>query len=292
MDISQQIEQINMNKKQPKTKSPKKPVKSTPKKKPVKPVKPVKPIKKKTTPKPKPTPKPQPLPKKQVNRRPTKAQSNQVPPVKPTSTIKNRRPVKKPLKPQPATAPQLLDTSNNQSPSNSNQSLSNSNQPNLSQPQSNMNDMNDTQANLPNTFDKSSSKYKALQKQSNNDKIDNSNNDLFQEIITNQKDMNVKPIDINKYSKIVNQIKTLFNKTDILIQNGALPTLLIKQFPLIMKTLKDNYKVNTQRAIITNIITLLTYSNNDIKVKDLKAYELYRKNIQLQEKQMKQKQSK
>ena len=154
------------------------------------------------------------------------------------------------------------------------------------------NDNDNTQSNLPDTFDKSSNKYKSLQKQSNNDKIVNSNVSLYDTIKQNQEDMNVPVLSFDKYNKIINQMKTLFNKTDILIQNGDLPTLLIKQMPTIMKTLKDNYKVNTQRSIITNIITLLTYSNNDIKVKDLKAYELYRKNIQLQEKQMKQKQSK
>ena len=159
-----------------------------------------------------------------------------------------------------------IKKSNNQDTSNSNQSLSNNNQ-------TDMNNQNDnTQSNLPNTFDKSSNKYKSLQKQSNNDKLDNDNVSLYNSIVSNQKDMNVPVLSIDKYNKMINQMKTLFNKTDILIQNGDLPTLLIKQMPTIMKTLKDNYKVNTQRSIITNIITLLTYSNNDIKVKDLDFY--------------------
>tara|TARA_R110000796_G_scaffold42625_1_gene105228 strand:- start:6693 stop:7379 length:687 start_codon:yes stop_codon:yes gene_type:complete len=128
-------------------------------------------------------------------------------------------------------------------------------------------------------------KFKQSQKQLNSENIDKNNKSLFSEIVSNQEEMNVKPLNINQYSKIVNNIKTLLNKTDYLITEADLPTLLIKQSPLIMKTIADKYKLNTQRSIIGNIITILTYSNNDIKVKDLKSYELFRKSQILKNKQ-------
>ena len=124
-------------------------------------------------------------------------------------------------------------------------------------------------------------KFDKAQAQSNSEKIDSSNTGLFGEIQANQEESGVPLMSISKYSTIINQMKKIVNTSGLLLENGDMVEVLLKNQQKIMNSINEKYKVNTQRAILSNIITLLTYSDNDTPARVIKAFELRRKQIQM-----------
>ena len=118
---------------------------------------------------------------------------------------------------------------------------------------------------------------------SNSQNIDNDNTKLFGDIQSNQTELEMTPITIQKYSTIVNQMKKLFIQSKILLMNGDLITNILKYMTPLMNTISSNYKVNTQRSILSNIIMLLTYTNEKVSPTKIKAIELFRKKQQLKQ---------
>ena len=118
-------------------------------------------------------------------------------------------------------------------------------------------------------------------KKSNSQNIDNSNTTLFNDIISNQEELNIPALTIKKYSTIINQMKKLFFQSNILLTNGDLIESILKYMKPLMDTISKNYKVNTQRSILSNIIMLLTYTNENVSPVKIKAVELQRKKSQL-----------
>ena len=121
-------------------------------------------------------------------------------------------------------------------------------------------------------------------KLSNSNNIDMDNKNLFNDITSNMTELEMKPITISKYSTIINQMKKLFVQSKILLTSGGLVDNILKYQPKLMTTLSSNYAVNTQRSILSNIIMLLTYTNEKVSPTKIKAVELYRKKVQLDQK--------
>ena len=113
---------------------------------------------------------------------------------------------------------------------------------------------------------------------------------LFDTINKNKQDNNEPTMTLSQYSSIIKQIKTIILKMKVQYPNMDLIEWILKNMNSLMDFISKNYKVNTQRKIITDMITLLTYSNNTIPARFIKSLELHRKKIQLQEKKDKQKQ--
>jgi hypothetical protein len=75
----------------------------------------------------------------------------------------------------------------------------------------------------------------------------------------------------------------IFNDTNYLITDtDTIYDLLTDKMDMITNTIKDK-SVNTQRKIITDIITILN-SNPNTQLKDIRKYEYYRKKLQLDNK--------
>ena len=65
--------------------------------------------------------------------------------------------------------------------------------------------------------------------------------------------------------------------------NGDLITNILKYMSPLMKTISEKYKVNTQRTILSNIILLLTYTNEKVSATKIKSFELFRKKQQIKQ---------
>ena len=116
--------------------------------------------------------------------------------------------------------------------------------------------------------------------------INNSNNriSLFKgvlESINEEKEENNQPIlSLQRFNTITNSLMKIINDMNYLIMdNDTITDLLVNKFDEITKQISSK-SINTQRKIITDIITLLS-SNQDTKIKDIKRYEYLRKSIQL-----------
>ena len=121
-------------------------------------------------------------------------------------------------------------------------------------------------------------------KLSNSNNINEDNKTLFNDIQSNMTELEMTPITIKKYSNIINQMKKLFVQSKILLVSGGLIDNILKYQPKLMNTISSNYAVNTQRSILSNIIMLLTYTNEKVSATKIKAVELYRKKVQLDNK--------
>ena len=80
----------------------------------------------------------------------------------------------------------------------------------------------------------------------------------------------------NSLMKILNDMKYLITDTDTIYN------LLTDKMDMITNSIKDK-SVNTQRKVITDIITILN-SNPTTQLKDIRKYEYYRKKLQLENK--------
>jgi hypothetical protein len=99
--------------------------------------------------------------------------------------------------------------------------------------------------------------------------------------LNQEKQENGQPIlSLQRFTTISNSIMKIINDMNYLIQDGdTITDLLVKKFDEITSQISSK-SVNTQRKIITDIITILS-SNQDTKIKDIKRYEYLRKKIQL-----------
>ena len=102
--------------------------------------------------------------------------------------------------------------------------------------------------------------------------------------INNEKQENNKPIlTLQRFTSMTNSLMKIFNDSKYLIQDDdTIYSLLTDKMDMILDTIKDK-SINTQRKIITDIITILN-SNDNTQLKDIKKYEYYRKSIQLNQK--------
>jgi hypothetical protein len=102
--------------------------------------------------------------------------------------------------------------------------------------------------------------------------------------INQEKEENNQPIlTLQRFTTISNTIMKVINDMNYLIQDDdTITDLLVNKFDEITSQISSK-SVNTQRKIITDIITILS-SNQDTKVKDIKRYEYLRKKIQLDSK--------
>ena len=107
---------------------------------------------------------------------------------------------------------------------------------------------------------------------------------LFEDINSNRETAGLEPMSLKQYGSIISSMKQVILKTKMLF-SGNLIDFLIKNNDVIMSVLQSNYAVNSQRKIITDIITLLTYSNNKVSAKTLLSWQLQRKQIQKKNKQ-------
>lgn len=101
------------------------------------------------------------------------------------------------------------------------------------------------------------------------------------ESINQEKEDNGQPIlSLQRFTTISNSIMKIINDMNYLIQDtDTITDLLVNKFDDIIKQISSK-SVNTQRKIITDIITILS-SNQETKIKDIKRYEYLRKKIQL-----------
>lgn len=125
--------------------------------------------------------------------------------------------------------------------------------------------------------------FTKAQRLSNNDKRVS----LFLNVldnINNEKQENNKPIlTLQRFTSMTNSLMKIFNDSKYLIQDDdTIYSLLTDKMDMILDTIKDK-SINTQRKIITDIITILN-SNDNTQLKDIKKYEYYRKSIQLNQK--------
>ena len=128
---------------------------------------------------------------------------------------------------------------------------------------------------------KSNDLYKKSLKEVNDKNITKWSFKTRTDIDNNRKDNGLEPIDIKKYGVMLNQLKQIFLKMNVMITDKIDPlTYIISNLDNVLKALSNSYSVNTQRSILTNLITLLTYSNNNVKAKDIKALEIKRKLLQ------------
>ena len=133
------------------------------------------------------------------------------------------------------------------------------------------------------------SKEKA-QKDFKKAQLENNNNNrvsLFKNVlenINNEKQENNLPImTLQRFTTITNSLMKIFNDTNYLITDtDTIYDLLTDKMDMITNTIKDK-SVNTQRKIITDIITILN-SNPNTQLKDIRKYEYYRKKLQLDNK--------
>ena len=133
------------------------------------------------------------------------------------------------------------------------------------------------------------SKEKA-QKDFKKAQLENNNNNrptLFKNVLENinkEKQENNLPImTLQRFTTITNSLMKIFNDTNYLITDtDTIYDLLTDKMDMITNTIKDK-SVNTQRKIITDIITILN-SNPNTQLKDIRKYEYYRKKLQLDNK--------
>lgn len=99
--------------------------------------------------------------------------------------------------------------------------------------------------------------------------------------INEEKQENNLPImTLPRFTSITNSLMKIFNDSNYLIQDtDNIYDLLTDKMDMITNTIKDK-SVNTQRKIITDIITILN-SNPNTQLKDIRKYEYYRKKLQL-----------
>ena len=99
--------------------------------------------------------------------------------------------------------------------------------------------------------------------------------------INKEKEENGLPImTLQRFTTISNSLMKIFNDSNYLIQDtDNIYDLLTDKMDMITDTIKDK-SVNTQRKVITDIITILN-SNPNTQLKDIRKYEYYRKKLQL-----------
>lgn len=145
---------------------------------------------------------------------------------------------------------------------------------------SQVNQVNNTQPIKVKSKQQSQKDFKKAQLISNDKKRIDFFKGVF-ESINQEKEENGQPIlSLQRFTTISNSIMKIINDMNYLIQDDdTITDFLVNKFDDITKQISSK-SVNTQRKIITDIITILS-SNQDTKVKDIKRYEYLRKKIQL-----------
>jgi hypothetical protein len=133
------------------------------------------------------------------------------------------------------------------------------------------------------TKQQSQKDFKKVQLENNN----NNRISLFKNVLDNinkEKQENNLPImTLQRFTTITNSLMKIFNDMNYLIQDtDTIYDLLTDKMDKITDTIKDK-SINTQRKIITDIITILN-SNPNTQLKDIRKYEYYRKKLYLTDK--------
>jgi len=197
---------------------------------------------------------------------------------KPTQFKQKKPPTKKISSKKSTTSKPKTTQKNNKQNTNNNKQTSNKNKLTPNNPNQ-----------LPPEKIPIKSKEKA-QKDFKKAQLENNNNNrptLFKNVLENinkEKQENNLPImTLQRFTTITNSLMKIFNDTNYLITDtDTIYDLLTDKMDMITNTIKDK-SVNTQRKIITDIITILN-SNPNTQLKDIRKYEYYRKKLQLDNK--------
>ena len=106
-------------------------------------------------------------------------------------------------------------------------------------------------------------------------------NNMFDSINAQKESNNQKPISLNSYSAIINNISKILLKSNIMLTDSLVDTLTDK-FDTIVSSI-SGLSVNTQRKYLSDIITILN-TDPDISQKNIVKYTAQRKKIQLKQK--------
>jgi len=222
------------------------------------------------------------------NTQPTTFKTKKPPPIKNNSS--KTSPTKKSSKTSKNTNTQKQNknpqnTKNKTQTTNKKMSLTKPSNPNkmTKQEVSQVNQVNNETPLTIKNKDKSQKDFKKAQIESNNKKRP----DLFKGVLENinqEKTENGLPImSLQRFTTITNSIMKVINDSNYLVKdNDNITNILVNEMDMIDKTISSK-SVNTQRKIITDIITILNTDDN-IKMKDVKKYEYLRKDKQLQSK--------
>jgi len=180
------------------------------------------------------------------------------------------------------TQKQKKNTQNTKNKTQTQNKMNSSKNPNKmsNQEVSQVNQVNNTQPIKVKSKQQSQKDFKKAQLESN----DKQRISLFSGVldsINQEKEENGQPIlSLQRFTTISNSIMKIINDMNYLIQDDdTITDLLVNKFDDITKQISSK-SVNTQRKIITDIITILS-SNQETKMKDIKRYEYLRKKIQL-----------
>ena len=146
-----------------------------------------------------------------------------------------------------------------------------------------LNQVNNTTPPKQKTKQQSQKDFKKAQLESNDKKRLSLFSGVFESINQEKEDNNQPPLTLQRFTTISNTIMKVINDMNYLIQDDdTITDLLVNKFDEITSQISSK-SINTQRKIITDIITILS-SNQDTKIKDIKRYEYLRKKIQLDSK--------
>jgi hypothetical protein len=213
----------------------------------------------------------------------TDALSNMITPnnSKPKTFKQKKPPAKKTT--SKTTKPKTTKNTNTQKQKiNKQTSIKNTQNPNqLTKKQTDtLNKVNNTTPPKQKTKQQSQKDFKKAQLESNKKLSVNVFKGVLENINQEKTDNGLPIMTLPRFTSITNSLMKIFNDSNYLIQDtDNIYDLLTDKMDMITDTIKDK-SVNTQRKVITDIITILN-SNPNTQLKDIRKYEYYRKKLQL-----------
>ena len=142
---------------------------------------------------------------------------------------------------------------------------------------------NNQNPNQPNKTKSKQQQFKKAQLESNKKQSINVFKGVLENINQEKTDNGLPIMTLPRFTSITNSLMKIFNDSNYLIQDtDNIYDLLTDKMDMITNSIKDK-SVNTQRKVITDIITILN-SNPNTQLKDIRKYEYYRKKLQLENK--------
>jgi hypothetical protein len=213
------------------------------------------------------------------NSKPTQFKQKK-PPTKKISSNKSKT-----TKPKTTQKNNKLNTNNNKQTSKKNKLTTKPTNPNqLTKKETDtLNKVNNTTPPKQKTKQQSQKDFKKAQLESNNKNRPTLFKNVLENINEEKTENNLPIMTLQRFTTITNSLMKIFNDMNYLITDtDTIYDLLTDKMDKITDTIKDK-SINTQRKIITDIITILN-SNPNTQLKDIRKYEYYRKKLQLDNK--------